>query len=116
MAVKQGDVVQPEFTFWLEYNDVPQTGLVTGSGHSCGVHSEQEFKTVTSPEITVTSAPRFNVQIRPGFTSTQYLGNFDFSTGNDKAQNKDAGTRYGRVQAFGVTLQIAAGWKSHISE
>ena len=75
LAVKQGDVVQPEFTFWLEYNDVPQTGLVTGSGHNCGVHSEQEFKTVSSPETTVTSAPRFNVQINPGFTSTQYLGN-----------------------------------------
>ena len=106
LAVKEGDTIRPEFTFWLDHNEVPSTGLVTGSGHRCTAHGETEYKTISSPEITVTSAPRYNVQIRTGFTSTQYLNTFDFSTGNDKAQNKDAGTRYGRVQAFGVTLQI----------
>ena len=35
LAMKKGDTVKPQFTFWLEGNDVPEDGLVTGSSHSC---------------------------------------------------------------------------------
>ena len=41
LALKKGETVAPRFTFWLEGNSVPDSGLVTGSGASCGVHGEQ---------------------------------------------------------------------------
>lgn len=108
LAMTQGDTVKPQFTFWLEGNDVPKDGLVTGSGHSCSVHNEEEYKTIDAPDVSVTSAPRFNVRIENGHPNVnQTLGTFDFSTGNELAQNKEAGVKKGRIQAFGAVIQIA---------
>ena len=106
LAMKKGDTVRPQFTFWLEGNDVPKDGLVTGSGHSCAAHNEEEYKTITTPDVNVTSAPRFNVQLKGGNDFLSYVDTFDFSTGNDSAANKDAGTKEGRVSGYGITLQI----------
>ena len=114
LAMKKGDTVKPQFTFWLEGNDVPKDGLVTGSGHSCTKHGEQEYKTITAPDVSVTSAPRFNVRIVNGHQSVnQTVGTFDFSTGNELAQNKDAGVKKGRIQAFGAVIQIAGKSPQH---
>lgn len=108
LAMTQGDTVKPQFTFWLEGNDVPkpEEGLVTGSSHSCAEHEEEEYKTITAPDVNVTSAPRFNVQLKGGLDSLSYVDTFDFSTGNDSAANKDIGTKEGRVSGYGITLQI----------
>ena len=106
LALKNGDTLKPEFTFWLDYNDVPEEGLVTGSNHSCSEHGEIEYKTITGSEVRVTAAPRYNVQVKEGRTEDQQLGTFDFSTGNDLAQNRDAGEVTGRVGVYGVTIQI----------
>ena len=106
LALKNGDTLKPEFTFWLDHNDVPEEGLVTGSGHSCSEHDEAEYKTITAPDVSVTSAPRFNVQLKGGNDSLSYVDTFDFSTGNDSAANKDIGTKEGRVSGYGITLQI----------
>ena len=106
LALKNGDTLKPEFTFWLDHNDVPEEGLVTGSGHSCSEHGETEYKTITGPEITVTAAPRYNVQVKSGRSTERQLGTFDFSTGNELAQNKDAGEVTGRIGVYGVTIQI----------
>ena len=106
LAMKKGDTVKPQFTFWLEGNDVPKDGLVTGSEHFCTKHDEQEYKTITAPDVSVTSAPRFNVQLTGGSDSLSYVDTFDFSTGNDSAANKDIGTKEGRVSGYGITLQI----------
>lgn len=114
LAMTQGDTVKPQFTFWLEGNDVPKDGLVTGSSHSCAEHGEQEYKTITAPDVNVTSAPRFNVRIvngHPGVNQT--VGTFDFSTGNELAQNKEAGVKKGRIQAFGAVIQIAGKSPQH---
>ena len=113
LAMKEGETLKPLFTFWLEHNQVPESGLVTGSGYQCPVHHVQEYQTIEGTEVRVTSAPRYNVQIRKAAESTNYLGTFNFGTGNDLAQNKDAGERYGRVQAFGVTLQVVGKTKEH---
>ena len=114
LAMKKGDTVKPQFTFWLEGNDVPEDGLVTGSGHSCAEHGEAEYKTITAPDVSVTSAPRFNVRIVNGHSDVnQTVGTFDFSTGNDLAQNKDAGTKEGRIQAFGAVIQIVGKSQQH---
>ena len=106
LALKNGDTLKPEFTFWLDYNDVPEEGLVTGSNHSCSEHGEIEYKTITGSEVKVTAAPRYNVQVKVGRTPDQQLGTFDFSTGNDLAQNRNAGEVTGRVGVYGVTIQI----------
>lgn len=114
LAMTQGDTVKPQFTFWLEGNDVPEDGLVTGSGHSCSVHNEEEYKTIDAPDVSVTSAPRFNVRIVNGHPSVnQTVGTFDFSTGNELAQNKDAGTKEGRIQAFSAVIQIVGKSPQH---
>ncbi|HJA24766.1 MAG TPA: Cna B-type domain-containing protein, partial [Candidatus Fournierella merdigallinarum] len=114
LAMTQGDTVKPQFTFWLEGNDVPEDGLVTGSGHSCSVHNEEEYKTIDAPDVSVTSAPRFNVRIVNGHQSVnQTVGTFDFSTGNELAQNRDAGTKEGRIQAFGAVIQIVGKSPQH---
>ena len=106
LALENGDTLKPEFTFWLDHNDVPEEGLVTGSGHSCSEHDEAEYKTITAPDVGVTSAPRFNVQLKGGSDSLSYVDTFDFGTGNDSAANKDIGTKEGRVSGYGITLQI----------
>lgn len=114
LAMTQGDTVKPQFTFWLEGNDVPEDRLVTGSDYSCAEHDEQEYKTITAPDVSVTSAPRFNVRIVNGHGGAdQAIGTFDFSTGNDLAQNSDAGTKEGRIQAFGVVIQIVGKSPQH---
>lgn len=114
LAMTQDDTVEPQFTFWLEGNDVPKDGLVTGSSHSCAEHDEQEYKTITAPDVSVTSAPRFNLNIVNGNTSVnQALGTFNFSTGNDLAQNKNAGETYGRIHGFGVIIQIVGKSPQH---
>ena len=106
LALKKGDTLKPEFTFWLDHNDVPEKGLVTGSNHSCSEHGEIEYKTITGPEVKVTAAPRYNIQVLASDDRMRYLGTFDFSTGNDLAQNRDAGKVTGRVGVYGVTIQI----------
>ena len=106
LALKKGDTLKPEFTFWLDHNDVPEEGLVTGSNYSCSEHGEIEYKTITGSEVKVTAAPRYNVQVKVGRTTDQQLGTFDFSTGNDLAQNRGAGEVTGRVGVYGVTIQI----------
>ena len=114
LAMTQGDTVKPRFTFWLEGNDVPEDGLVTGSGHSCADHNEEEYKTITAPDVSVTSAPRFNVRIVNGHDSVnQAVGTFDFSTGNELAQNKGADTKNGRIQAFGMVIQVVGKSPQH---
>ena len=114
LAMTQGDTVKPQFTFWLEGNDVPKDGLVTGSNCSCAAHDEQEYKTITAPDVSVTSAPRFNVRIVNGHDgANQAIGTFDFSTGNDLAQNSDVGTKEGRIQAFSAVIQIVGKSPQH---
>lgn len=116
LAMKKDDTVKPQFTFWLEGNDVPkpEEGLVTGSSHSCAKHNEEEYKTITAPGVSVTSAPRFNVRIENGHPNVnQTVGTFDFSTGNELAQNKEAGVKKGRIQAFGAVIQIAGKSPQH---
>ena len=114
LAMTQGDTVKPQFTFWLEGNDVPEDRLVTGSDHSCAKHNEEEYKTITAPDVNVTSAPRFNVRIENGHSNVnQTVGTFDFSTGNELAQNKEAGVKKGRIQAFGAVIQIVGKSPQH---
>ena len=106
LAMHNGQIVQPLFTYWLEFNNVPNDGIVTGSGEICEEHGEEEYKTITPPEITVTAAPRYNIQIKASDTRASYVDSFDFSTGNAYAMNQDAGDVYGRISVLGITIQL----------
>ena len=106
LAMKNNDIVQPLFTYWLDHCQVPENGIVTGSETICSEHNDQEYKTITPPEITVTASPRYNIQIKTCDDRAQYVDNFSFDSGNDYAMNKNAGTIYGRIHVLGITVQM----------
>ena len=106
LAMHNGQIVQPLFTYWLNFNEVPDSGIVTGSKQTCTEHQEEEYKTITPPEITVTAAPRYNIQLKAGDTRASYISSFDFNTGNEHSMNRDAGDVYGRVSVLGITIQL----------
>ena len=106
LAMHNGQMVKPLFTYWLEFNDIPASGIVTESDHLCAEHLETEYKTITPPEIMVTAAPRYNIQLKTGDTRTSYISNFDFSTGNTYAMNPEAGDIYGRISVIGISIQL----------
>ncbi len=122
LAMRNEDVVSPEFTFFLACNDVGLTEdqyaawgterydgpIVTFDGGDCGKDGHgREFQTVDAPQITVSAAPRYNLAIvNSSTTKTQAMGPYDFSTGNDLALGKDEGMRYGRLGSYGLVLQV----------
>ena len=110
LAMHQGQTLQPLFTFWLEGNQVPEDGCVTGSGDICPDHG-RDYVTVFGDEVTISSTPRFNLAVVQG--GQQVLGTFDFSTGNEQALNKGAGNVYGRVSNYGLVLQIYGKTEAH---
>ena len=106
LAMKNGTVVQPLFTYWLDHCQVPEGGMVTGSETVCAEHQDQEYKTITPPSVMVTAAPRYNIQIKTCDDRAQYVDNFYFNTGNSYAMNRDAGAIYGRIHVLGITIQM----------
>ena len=134
LQMHNNDLVQPQFTYWLEGNDVgaqyktiagaaytyeedgqiktqamkiPTGSLVTGRQTSCVEHGNVEAVSFAADPVTVSAAPRYNVQIKNGGTTDcQYLGTFNFDTGEDFAPNKGIGKVYGRIGAYGITLMM----------
>ena len=89
-AKENGQIIKPIFKAWMDYNN-PAT----------------DAKEAKVSEVKVTAEPNYNVQLKSGHD--QYVGtiaNFDFSQGNNLAQDKDAGKVYGRMQGVGVTIQL----------
>lgn len=137
LKMKNGDSVSPEFTFWLEGNDVfnlhdgtsfstavekwkNDESLITGSGNTCNKHIGkdgkpiQEYKTIKPVSVRVSAAPRYNVQIVNGSDmKTQKVGTFDFNTGNELAPNKGLGKVNGRLFGFGITIQLYGKTEQH---
>ena len=106
LAMHNGQLIQPRFTYWLEFNEVPDSGIVTGSEQLCETHQEKEYRTIDPPDITATAAPRYNIQLKAGDTRASYINSFDFSTGNEYAMNSEAGDIYGRISVLGITIQL----------
>lgn len=115
LALKNGDTIQPKFTFFLYGNDVGVNytdwgtssysgGVVTSSGATCSKHSGTEYQTITAPEITVSAVASYNIVITASSEST--TGTFDFSTGTTSALNQSAGSVTGRLASYGITIQI----------
>lgn len=90
---------------------IPSRELVDPTGTTkttCHHHKGvQEYQTIVPDKVTVSAAPRFNIQVLEGSNEqNQLLGTFDFNTGKEGAANKGKGDVYGRLGAFGVNLQI----------
>ena len=113
LAMRNKEIVQPLFTYWLEHCQVPENGIVTGSQTVCPEHGELEYKTITPPEVTVTAAPRYNIQIKSCDDRAQYVDSFSFDSGNNYAMNKEAGTTYGRIHVLGITVQMVGKTAEH---
>lgn len=91
---------------WIqEYPNPVQCEIHKNEGRpeSLGIETVQ----CVAPDIKVTAAPKYNVQIK-GLDS--YLGEFNFNTGNDgepyAAANKGKGNLNGRAMKLGLTLQL----------
>ena len=99
LQMHNGDTVTPTFSAWLEGNCTDGT---------CSEHSINEVVTASGvTSVTVTCAPKYNVQLQ--HSATIYVngsGEYDFTTGNEFAFDKDAGKVTGRASAFGITLQL----------
>lgn len=128
MTMKNGEKLTPSFTLWLEYNKVGaeyrddrkvHTNIVTGLEYQCeetdevkdqpGVTGEPHGKEAVtiSEEITISAAPRYNVQMHYGLEANNTkLGTFDFSTGGAYAPNKNAGTYDGRIYGYGLSIAL----------
>ena len=94
--MNNGDTLSPIISACMEYG--------TWDG-DCATHNQAEKKSVTANPITISAAPKYNVQIKNAF-STQASQIFDFSAGNDLALNKNAGQVQGRIVTMGITLQL----------
>lgn len=117
MDMKNGTQFAPAFTMWMGGNDVNTTykgkyggiptSIVYGSDYLCPEHDKYEYESFTAPSVEVTAAPSYNVQLKKGtHANNTSIGSYDFTTGNELAQNKDAGVVDGRMYGFGLTLQL----------
>lgn len=118
LASQNGRKVNPTFTVWLDGNKAGETDLtslssVTANETACTEHNKVEQKTIKANgdnTVTVTAAPRYNVQVKQGsssgesYTATSY---FNFNVGNSYALDMNAGESvYGRAVSYGVTIQL----------
>lgn len=93
-STTNGKQIAPEFSACMEHGKWDGT---------CPDHRKEEKRTVTADTVTVSAAPKYNIQI--GGTSS-YMDTFDFNTGIDAAPNKGKGEIAGRIFKLGVTLQV----------
>lgn len=104
-AMKNGDVIRPVMTAWMEHNDVGDKP--TEEEKECSTHSRKEAKIVQAEEVEVTAQPRYNVQLKQDTSfGTVVGGTYDFDTGNDKALDKGNGKVKGTMTSYGITIQL----------
>ncbi|MCD8362163.1 MAG: Cna B-type domain-containing protein [Lachnospiraceae bacterium] len=85
-AAKNGDVIQPTFTVWMEGNE------------------ENLYRSIKADSVRVSAEPRYNISlVRNG--SCDYLGYFDTGAGTISATDTD-GSVYGRLEGYALTLQL----------
>lgn len=115
-SMQNGDNFRPTFSAWVDHNTTdgpcPNESTYTKGDHDetkahNSVNGGNEVYTVQAPNVKVSAAPKYNVQIKQvgdGYVYEQ--STFDFSTGDETASNKGAGNIDGRMVAYGITLQL----------
>lgn len=121
LNMQDGETFQPVFSMWLGESEVGTTykgkvpgksggipeSIVYNSSYVCPEHQMQEYSSFVAPPVLISAAPSYNVQLlKATHNNNTTLGNFDFSTGNENAANKDKGIVNGRMYGYGLTLQI----------
>lgn len=87
-AMKNNDQVNPQFSIWLEHQSLAHAVAVPES-------------------VTVSALPKYNVQIKEADRNyTKKSGSFDFTTGNADAPDGNAGIVSGRINTYGITIQL----------
>lgn len=86
-AAKNGQQITPKFTIYMEGND------------------ESLHKTITSGTVTVSAAPRYDVEIRRGGSGGEPLGYFDTEAGTI-SDTKSDNSIYGRLEVYGLTVAL----------
>lgn len=100
-AATNGRVIAPIFSAAMEHG--AWDGACENEEHQIDGQPAVEKKTIKPDPVTVTAAPKYNIQIKG---DGSYKDAFDFSTGNDLALNKDKGTVEGRLLKAGITIQL----------
>ena len=95
LGAPNGLVLNPTFTANILGNEESETCSTTLSNDN-----ENE---INSP-VLVSATPRLNIQLKRN-TSMNYRSYFDESTGN-KVESKTDNSIYGRMQGYGITLQL----------
>ncbi len=94
-GLPNGEEVKPTFKAWVDHNETEG---------ECAKHDKNEVRTLSPDPVKVSAAPSYNVQIKSSTSGQKNI--YDFSTGNDKAFDKDAGQKLGRIWGYGFTLQL----------
>ncbi|MCF0145638.1 MAG: hypothetical protein HUJ73_03520, partial [Eubacterium sp.] len=79
--------------------------ICSDPNHKAAPNGGKEMVAFDLPAVTVSAAPKYNVTISEHQYKSCY-GNFDFSTGNDKANNQDAGVVEGQLRGIGMYLSL----------
>ena len=103
LGAANGTVLTPVFRCWMDHNHI--SADENGVYEACPEHHRTEVAEAVSPEVTVTCELRMNAVLAK-HTHTEGLDIFDFSTGNELALNKDAGSIRGRIYGYSVTFQL----------
>lgn len=93
-SMKNGERFAPIFSACMEHG--------TWEGN-CSTHNQTEKATVVADKVTVSAAPKYNIQLGE---RVAYKDTFDFSTGGDSAANKDKGQVTGQLICLGLTIQL----------
>ena len=119
LAMCNNETVQPYYTFWMEYNDVPQSDVAIGDfptdnyifvkdySGACAIHGEKEPITIEGGQVKVSAAPWYNAQLKEAKpSSTRAAGYWDLKTGEYSADEETDTSIYGRSFCYGLTIQI----------
>ncbi len=97
-SMKNGDTFAPIFSAAMEHG--------TWDG-VCAEHNQEEKASASADKITVSAAPKYNIQIG---CSASYKSSFDFNSGNEIAQSYGdgygKGQVTGRIVKYGIVVQL----------
>lgn len=85
-AASEGQVLQPDFTIWMEGNP------------------EEEKQTVVGEEVRITAAPKYNINLRSS-SGVDFLGEFDLESGQILDEQTDTSVS-GRLSGYPLVVQL----------
>ncbi len=97
-AMNNGEKIKPTFRASVEY-------IEDGESKIEGAYNKKQE--VVGKETTVSATPRYNVEIKK--TSDNYVAGietYDFNTGSEEALNKGIGNVFGKLQGYGINIQV----------